>query len=138
MKPIAKTVLVVSRHIISYSAIMHIDNATTTLKEISDHFYEYSKARGWEKGYDPSFLSKSIIIESAELLEHFQKHDGESALLKMQDANAKKEVTWEMVDILYYLLMLAKILDVDMVVASREKLEELATRYPADNEKRSK
>lgn len=109
---------------------MQNSDATTTIKSLSDHLLNYSKARSWDKGYDPSFLAKSIIIEAAELLEHFQKHDGEAAMQKMTDQTAKREVAWEMVDIMYYLLMLAKTLDIDMVQVTHDKLEELASRYP--------
>jgi len=116
---------------------MKTTDATTTIKDLSDQFFAYSRARDWDKGYNPSFLAKSIIIEAAELLEHFQKHDGVTAVEKMKDEAAKKAVAWEMVDVMYYLLMLAKTLDIDMVTVTRDKLEELATRYPMPNKENS-
>lgn len=105
-------------------------DATTTLKDLSDQLFAYSKARAWDKGYNPSFLAKSIIIEAAELLEHFQKHDGAAAMEKMKDEAARKKVAWEIVDVMYYLLMLARTIDIDLVHVTQDKLEELATRYP--------
>jgi NTP pyrophosphatase (non-canonical NTP hydrolase) len=111
----------------------HMKNtdASTTIKSLSDQLYLFSRGRNWDKGYNPSFLTKSIIIEAAELLEHFQKYDGAAAIEKMKDAVAKEKVASEIVDVLYYLLMLAKTLDIDMTRATQDKLVELATRYPA-------
>ena len=113
------------------AATMKNNDTTTTVQELNDRFFAYSQARGWDAGYEPSFLAKSVIIEAAELLEHFQKSDGESAMRKMQDTESKREVAWEMVDVMYYLLMLARTLNIDITSVASDKLKELATRYPA-------
>ncbi len=116
---------------------MKIDDSDTTIKDLTDLYYAFSKERNWEEGYNPSFLTKSIIIEAAELLEHFQKSDGKASMDKMQDPQAKQAVAWEMVDVLYYLLMLSRILEIDVVQSSKEKLENLASRYTAKRIKTS-
>jgi dCTP diphosphatase len=107
------------------------DDAQTTITALSDILFNFSKERSWDKGYDPSFLSKSIIIEAAELLEHFQKSDSKEAYLKMRDPSMRQAVAWEMADVVYYLLMLARILDIDISTSVHEKLANLASRYPA-------
>jgi dCTP diphosphatase len=110
-------------------------DAKTTIQQLSDFFYAYSVERGWEAGYNPSFLAKSIVIEAAELLELFQKDDSKLAVTKLKDAKIKQDVSYEIVDILYYLLMLAKIGDIDITHATQEKLKELAKRYPPKESK---
>lgn len=110
---------------------MRQNDDSITIQQLSDIFYRFSEDRKWTDGYNPSFLSKSIIIEAAELLEHFQKEDGELAILKLKDAKTRKEVTQEMVDVLYYLMMLFRVLGIDISAATDNKLKELSKRYPA-------
>ncbi len=109
---------------------MRQSDESITIQQLSDIFYRFSEDRNWTIGYNPSFLSKSIVIEAAELLEHFQKEDGELAKRKLKDIKIKKEVTDEMVDVLYYLMMLFRILEIDIAAASDAKLAELSKRYP--------
>ena len=69
-----------------------------------------------------------MVIEAAELLEHFQwQRDGESLPEARRAAVAK-----ELADVFIYLLFLSNDLGVDLVAAVREKMVENAERFPVD------
>ena len=68
-----------------------------------------------------SNLAKSIIIEAAELLEHFQWNEGDYS---------RKEVSYEIADILIYSLAMCYHMDIDPKELIKEKLKDVAKRYP--------
>jgi len=90
---------------------------------------DYLDERNWNN-LAPANMAKSIMIEGAELLEHFQwiNHS-------VDDINAdpalKLNIQKEMADVVIYALELAVHLDIDMSEAVRLKLEHNAAKYPA-------
>ena len=102
-----------------------------TLNDLKERFYFFSQQRSWEKRYTPDTLAKSITIEASELLEHFQWISNKDSWARLEDGLEKQRISHEIVDILYYLLMLVHILDIDVDSATKEKLEDLKQRYPA-------
>lgn len=97
-------------------------DTTTTITELRNKLKKFSEERDWVKSYSEAGLAKSIVLEAAELLEHFQWHD-------TPDYD-KKEVAFELIDIIYYALMLSELLDIDIMEYTDLKLENLASRYP--------
>jgi len=86
--------------------------------------------RDWDQFHTPKNLSSALIVEAAELLEHFQwlqtgraEELGEAKL---------REVRHEMADVLVYLVRLADKLDVDLMAAVEEKMVLNRAKYPAD------
>ncbi len=76
--------------------------------------------RDWEQFHTPTNLAKSIAIEAAELLEHYQWTD-----------NAElSEVQEEIADVLIYTHMLAWKLGLDPDTIMREKLVLNEKKYP--------
>lgn len=82
---------------------------------------EFRKKRGWEKWDTPSNLSKSIVIEAAELLEHFQWNENEFEVQK---------VKYELADVLMYAIALCIELKVEPIDIIKDKLVDVAKRYP--------
>ncbi len=89
--------------------------------------------RDWKKFHNPKDLAISIIIESAELLEHFQWKNVEEIenLVRLN----KEEIAEEMADIAIYLLSLADILDLDLSKAIVDKMEKNSLKYPVEKTK---
>lgn len=107
----------------------------TTIKELRKIFLNFSKERGWEKGYYPNQLAQSVAIEAAELLEQFQWKDNIQSCKSIKLHSHKKNISFEIVDILYYLLMLAEIMNIDVLHYVHLKLKELESRYPKIKQK---
>lgn len=96
------------------------------LKELSDTIRDFRLERKWENS-DPNQLISSILIEFAELAEHYQwKNEFEKF-----DDEKKKEVAFEFVDVLVYLLTLAHKSGIDDIEPYfKEKIVKLAKKFP--------
>jgi dCTP diphosphatase len=96
---------------------------------LRDKLRTFAEARDWDQFHSPKNLSMALMVEVAELMEHFQW------LTEVQsrnlDAEKKAVVAEELADILLYLVRLSDKLDVDLPEAARRKLERNAEKYPA-------
>lgn len=104
-----------------------------------DHFkpeiITYLKERGWDDALDePANLAKSLMIECAELLEHFQWQNFSPQEIQ-NDAKKYQEVRDELADILIYTIQFAESLDINMEQAVRDKMEKVKQKYPVDEVK---
>jgi NTP pyrophosphatase (non-canonical NTP hydrolase) len=99
------------------------------MKNVQKMVEEFAKERGWEKQL-PDHIAKSISIEAAELLEHFQ---WVTPTAKEIMANPEKlaEVRAELADVLIYSLQMANLLGVNVNDIVEEKLKFAAKKYPA-------
>ncbi len=86
--------------------------------------------RDWDKFNTPKNLSSALIVEAAELLEHFQwlKTGNKDEL----DESKLAQIRHEMADVLVYLIRLADKLDVDLPAAVVEKMVLNRIKYPAE------
>lgn len=100
-----------------------IENLNTVLKQ-------FAIERDWEQFQSPKNLSMALIVEAAELVEHFQWLTEEKSYKLSKEKH--QEVAYEMADILLYLIRLSERLDVDLITAAQEKIEINEKRYPAD------
>lgn len=86
--------------------------------------------RQWEKFHSPKNLSMALMVEAAELAEHFQwLTDSESARLGKL---ARGDVEQEIADVFLYLIRLADKLGVNLFEAADRKIKINQTKYPAD------
>jgi NTP pyrophosphatase (non-canonical NTP hydrolase) len=92
------------------------------MEELMDEIIRFQKERDWKKFHTPENLAKSISIEAAELLEHFQWD-------KEYDVD---EVSKELADVLIYCLYMADSLDLDVNEIIFNKMEINAVKYPID------
>src|SRR3989344_7084616 len=100
------------------------------LNELKQRLREFATARDWHKFHSPKNLSMAIIAEAAELVEHFQwlteKQSTELPLDKL------KEVQEELADVLIYLIRTADKLDIDLIQATKDKIELNEKKYPPE------
>ncbi len=95
------------------------------MDDIKEELLMFQKERDWKKFHTPENLAKSISIEAAELLEHFQWQ-------KEYDEN---EVADELADVLIYCLYMADAMDFDVKEIILNKMEKNALKYPVDKSK---
>ncbi|WP_296880389.1 nucleotide pyrophosphohydrolase [uncultured Methanobrevibacter sp.] len=95
------------------------------MQELQDEIIKFQKERDWKKFHTPENLAKSISIEAAELLEHFQwgKEYDES------------EVADELADVLIYCMYMADSLNLDIKEIIRNKMKKNAIKYPVSKSK---
>jgi len=104
--------------------------ASSDLLVLRDKLREFADARDWDQFHSPKNLSMALMVEVAELMEHFQwLTEAQSGDLATQN---KAAVAEELADILLYLVRLSDKLGVDLREAALHKLEKNAAKYPAD------
>lgn len=102
-----------------------------TFQELAEKLDQFDSDRKW-RDLDPSDLAKSIMLEGAELLEHFQwdntlKNRGNKTPRKNID-----DIRHEVADILIYLMKFCREMNIDIVDATNKKLDKVGKKYPAN------
>lgn len=95
------------------------------MNEIKEELLEFQRRRDWKKFHTPDNLAKSISIEAAELLEHFQWG-------KEIDENGVAE---ELADVLIYCIYMADAMNFDIEEIILNKLKKNAIKYPINKSK---
>ena len=95
------------------------------MEELKAEIINFQKERDWKKFHTPENLAKSISIEAAELLEHFQWG-------KEYDSS---EVADELADVLIYCIYMADAMDFDIKEIIQNKMQKNAIKYPIDKAK---
>lgn len=98
--------------------------------ELVEKVRRFRDERDWMQFHNPKDMALSLILEAAEVLEHFQwKSPVEiDEYLKTH----RDDVADEFGDVLIYLLEFADILGLDVVDAGLKKLEKNAVKYPVE------
>jgi len=106
-----------------------------TIEQTIERIRNFRDARDWMQFHNPKNLACSIVIEAAELLEHFQwktpKESAEHATIR------RDEVAAEMADVAIYLIELADNLGIDLLTAINQKLDINEQKYPVAKAKGS-
>lgn len=123
------TFLAPLRHGARYHSTMS-KQAIDNLESLKRHIREFSHARQWERYHTPKNVAMAMIVEAAELLEHFQWLTPEEST--MLPTKIREDVRLEMADVLIYLVRLADLLEIDLLDAAADKLVLNAEKYPVD------
>lgn len=103
------------------------------LKKLTQKITAFRDARDWKQFHNPKDAALSLVLEAVEVLEHFQWKNGEK--LEQYLNENKKEVAKELADVLYWVLLMAHDLDIDLPQIAEEKLQESAQKYPVEKVK---
>ena len=95
------------------------------MDELIGELIKFQSERDWKKFHTPENLAKSISIEAAELLEHFQWG-------KEYDSS---EVADELADVLIYCIYMADAMNFDIEEIILNKMAKNAVKYPVDKSK---
>lgn len=101
-----------------------------TLNDLKLALRDFARARDWEPFHTPKNLAMALIVETAELVEHFQWLTPEQS--RQLDAATREQVRQELADNLIYLTRLADMLDIDLLDAAFHKMTLNAVKYPAN------
>lgn len=97
--------------------------------DLKQRLRQFARERDWEQFHSPKNLSMALIVEAAELVEHFQWLTQEQS--QKLPSETLREVEQEMADVFIYLTRMADLLGVDLMDAARRKIELNAKKYPA-------
>jgi len=99
------------------------------LTSLRDALRDFAVARDWQPFHTPKNLAMAMIVEAAELVEHFQWATPEESAQPSPEKLAA--IRDEVADTLIYLVELADALDIDLIAAARDKIVKNAVKYPA-------
>jgi len=106
-------------------------NKNLSLSQLSAKIKAFNKKRYW-LGLDAADIAKSIVLEAAELLEHYQWDNTRKKRQWKQPVKDKKAIACEAADVLIYLLEFCYENKIDLAQATLEKIALNAQKYPAD------
>ena len=89
------------------------------MEELIKELKKFQLERDWQKFHTPENLAKSISIEAAELLEHFQ----------WQKEYDESEVADELADVLIYCIYMADAMKFDIKEIISKKMVKNAIKY---------
>jgi dCTP diphosphatase len=104
--------------------------AETDFDRIRKQVRQFVVERDWDQFHTPKNLSMALIVEAAEMVEHFQWMSEEQSCSLSPEKLA--EVELELADIQIYLISLAEKLQLDLIAAVDKKLVLNARKYPAE------
>lgn len=91
---------------------------------------QFVEERDWAQFHSPKNLAMAMIVEAAEVVEHFQwMTEGESRQL---DAATKEQVGHELADTFVYLMRIAEVCGIDLIAAANAKIDLNAQKYPVE------
>ena len=91
---------------------------------------EFCKERDWSQFHDPKNLAISLQLEASEVLELFQ-WTKDNQIKPSKDA----EISDELADVLYWVIMLANHYNIDLLTALNTKMDKNEEKYPIEKAK---
>lgn len=105
------------------------------MNELLEQLRRFAAERDWDQFHSPKNLAMALAVEASELLEIFQWMQESESLAP--DADTRRRIGDELADVFVYCLLMSNKLDIDLLQATREKLQKNAARYPAEKVKGS-
>jgi len=102
------------------------------MKKDLDKILKFQEERKWKQYHEPKNLAISLVLEASELLELFQWTKNNKL-----PKNKQNQISDEIADVYYYLLLIAHETGVDIKKAFREKMKKNKQKYPVNKAKGS-
>ncbi|MFH1089352.1 MAG: nucleotide pyrophosphohydrolase [Candidatus Uhrbacteria bacterium] len=103
------------------------------MKDLTDKIIAFRDDRNWKQFHNPKDEALSLVLEATEVLEHFQWRNGEE--MTEHAKHKKDDIGEELADVFYWVLLMCHDLDIDLVEATRKKIEKNAEKYPIEKAK---
>ena len=101
-----------------------------SLANLRARINQFVAEREWDQFHTPKNLAMAMIVEAAEVVEHFQwDTPQESAALSDE---RKIEIGHELADTFVYLLRIAEVCGIDLIAAANAKIDLNAKKYPVE------
>ena len=103
------------------------------IEKIMERILAFRDARDWKQFHNPKDMSLSLTLEAAEVMEHFQWKNSEEMLKHTNEH--KLEIGEELADVLYWVLLMANDINIDVLKALEMKMDKNEAKYPVDKAK---
>ena len=101
-----------------------------TFEELQQKTLAFRDERDWSQFHNPKDLALSISLEASELLECFQ-WSGNDLIV----SGKKEEMAEELSDVFNYCLLMADVLNIDILKTTSDKIDKNAAKYPIEASK---
>jgi len=105
------------------------------IKKITNKIKKFRDEREWLQFHNHKDLALSLVLEAAEVLEHFQWKSPDE--VEAYGKTAKNEIADELADVSMYLFELVDNLGIDLGKAIEVKMKKNAKKYPVKKAKGS-
>jgi len=103
------------------------------IKDLTNKIIEFRDDRDWKQFHNPKDIALSLVLEAAEVLEHFQwKNEKE---VEEYIKTNKNDISEELSDVLYVILLMSHDLDIDILNALEKKMKKNEKKYPIEKSK---
>ena len=103
------------------------------VEKMTERIVAFRDARDWKQFHNAKDLSISLVLEATEVMEHFQWKSKEE--IEAYIKTNKIDIGEELADVLYWVLLMGKDLDIDIMKALDKKMQKNEEKYPVDKAK---
>ena len=103
------------------------------IKRLTKEILKFRDRRNWKQFHNPKDLSLSLVLEAGEVMEHFQWKTNEQVQEYIK--TNKLEISEELADVFYWVLLLSHDLDIDIEKALDRKIRINNEKYPVEKSK---
>ena len=105
----------------------------SNIDDLTKRIIAFRNARDWKQFHNPKDLALSLVLEAAEVMEHFQWKN-QKEIEEYLKTN-KEDIADELADTLYWILLMGKDLDIDVLEALDKKISKNEAKYPVERSK---
>ncbi len=109
------------------------DKTMSNVEDLQKSVVAFRDERDWKQFHNPKDSAISLTLEAAEVIEHFQWKSPEEIGEYVRDH--REDIGEELADVLYWVLLMANDLELDLSEAFKKKMQKNATKYPVDKAK---
>ena len=102
-------------------------------KEFEKKAIAFRDARDWKQFHNPKDVALSLVLEAAEVMEHFQWKNAEE--MKEYVQTHKGDIAEELSDVIYWVAVMANDLKIDLPKAFADKMKKNDKKYPVSKAK---
>ena len=93
------------------------------IEHLTKRITAFRDARDWKQFHNPKDMSLSLVLEAAEVMEHFQWKNKEE-MDKYVQTN-KGDISEELADVLYWILLMSNDLKINVLEALEKKSKKM-------------
>jgi NTP pyrophosphatase (non-canonical NTP hydrolase) len=103
------------------------------IKQLTKKIVDFRNKRNWKQFHNPKDLALSLVLEAAEVMEHFQWKNKEE--MEKYIKTNKADIGEELADVLYWILLMSHDLKIDVLKELKKKIKKNDLKYPINKSK---
>ena len=101
----------------------------TDFQDLTERLRRFAAERDWEQFHDPKNLAMAVASEAGELLAELRWLTTAQAQPQVLSPEQRQAISYEMADVLIFLIRMADVLEIDLPSATIEKIDINESRF---------